>query len=168
MRVLVAVASKHGSTREIAEAVADELHAQGIWAVLQDAGEVKEIAGYDAVILGSAIYAANWLPEAKRFAERDQLELASVPLWVFSSGPIGADNPQPHDDPQKLAASLGHVKTRGHRVFVGKLELDTLGLSERLIARLFKAPTGDFRNWNKIRVWPREIATELLATSPVR
>jgi menaquinone-dependent protoporphyrinogen oxidase len=167
MRVLIAVASKYGSTREIAEAIAEELHLQSIWAVLHDAAEVNEITGYDAVILGSAIYAANWLPEAKRFAERYQLELSKVPVWLFSSGPLGADNPKPLDDPNKLAAPLGEIKTRGHRVFVGKLETDNLGVGDRLIAKVFKAPTGDFRDWEAIRGWAREIASELLTKSGV-
>lgn len=162
MRVLVAVASKHGSTREIAEAVADELRTQGLSADLQDAGDVHEAAGYDAIVLGSAIYAGNWMPDAKNFAERFRAELSSVPVWLFSSGPLGVDDPQPHDDPKRIAASMGEVKTRDHRVFVGKLDPATLGLAERLIAKAVKAPPGDFRDWDTIREWAHTIASELL------
>jgi menaquinone-dependent protoporphyrinogen oxidase len=163
MKILIAVASKHGSTREIADVIAEELGAQNLTSDLQEAGEVGQITGYDAVILGSAIYAGNWLPEAKRFAEQFQTELSKLPVWLFSSGPLGADNPKPHDDPARLAAPMGEVKIRDHKVFVGKLDAATLGFAERMIVKAVKAPTGDFRDWKAIRGWARSIATQLLA-----
>lgn len=158
MTVLVAVASKHGSTREIAEAIAEQLRADNLSVDLRDADEVRDISGYEAVILGSAVYAGNWLPKARNFATRFRAELAHMPAWVFSSGPLGIDNPQPHDDPRKLAEPLGAVAVRDHRVFVGKLDMHSLGFGERLIARAVKAPEGDFRDWDAIRDWAHEIA----------
>jgi menaquinone-dependent protoporphyrinogen oxidase len=163
MKVLVAVASKHGSTREIAEAVAEELKVQQVSTDLKDAGEVHEISGYDAVILGSAIYAGNWLPEAKQFAARFQPELAQKAIWLFSSGPLGSTNPQPQDDPATLAAPMGAVKSQDHHVFVGRLDTAKLGFGERLVAKAVHAPAGDFRDWEAIRGWARGIAARLLA-----
>src|SRR3954449_8839298 len=87
MNVLVAVASKHGSTREIAEAIAGELRSMGIDADLRGVGDVESIAGYDALILGSALYMGNWLADAKDFANRFAGCLGTRPVWVFSSGP---------------------------------------------------------------------------------
>lgn len=165
MKVLIAVASKHGSTREIAEAIAEELRAHDLEVDLCDLGQDQPpdnvAATYRAVILGSAIYAGNWLPQAREFAEIYQEPLAIMPVWVFSSGPLGADDPQPHDDPNKLALPLGEVKVRDHHVFVGKLDPSSLGFGERLITRMVKAPYGDFRNWEEIRGWAREIAFDL-------
>lgn len=166
MRILVAVASKHGSTREIAETIAQELQAQGLSVDLQEAATVIQVSSYDAVVFGSAIYAGNWLPEAKRFAETFRTQLAKVPFWLFSSGPIGAENPKPNDDPEMLAAPMGGIKPREHKVFVGKLDPGTLGLGERLIVKAFKSPTGDFRNWEEIRDWASNIAVELLKETP--
>ena len=163
MRVLVAVASKHGSTREIAEAVADELRNQGLTADLHDAGDVRDLAGYEAVVLGSAIYAGNWMPEAKIFVEQCHAELAKMPVWLFSSGPLGEGNPQPQDDPNRLIAALGDVSARDHHVFVGKLDPQTLGFAERLIAKAVHAPSGDFRDWDAIREWAQSIASKLRA-----
>ncbi len=165
MKVLVMVASKHGSTREIAEAIAEELRSENLAVDLQEAGDVGDIAGYDAVILGSGIYAGNWLPAAKQFAERHRAELAKLPVWLFSSGPLGTDDPQPHDDPQKLAAPMGEVQVRDHRVFVGKLDKSKLGLGERVITKVVKAPEGDFRDWEAIRDWARVIASTLQPAS---
>ncbi len=164
IKVLVAVASKHGSTLEIAEVIAEELRTANFEVTLQelqDKNKVSEISEYSAVILGSAIYAGNWLPQAKDFAEQHQLVLSKLPIWVFSSGPLDSDDSKPHDDPAKLAKSLGEVKIQEHHIFVGKLDLADLKFGERLITRLVKSPTGDFRNWVEIREWAQEIAKEL-------
>ena len=71
MRVLVVVASKHGSTYEIAAAIAEELRGAQFTVDLHDLqaeGGVGDLAGYHAVVLGSAIYAGSWLPAARAFA----------------------------------------------------------------------------------------------------
>lgn len=96
MTILVAVASKHGSTREIAQVIADELRTAHLAVDLQDAGAVGDIAGYDAVILGSAVYMGSWLPDAhSELAQRHHAALATLPVWVFSSGPLGTHDSQP-------------------------------------------------------------------------
>ena len=168
MKVLVAVASKHGSTHEIAGAIVDELRNAAIDADLRDASEVSSIRAYDAVILGSAIYMGSWLPEARSFPEHHRVALSKLPVWLFSSGPLGADDPQPHDDPGYLASAVGKVTPRGHRVFVGKLDAAQLGFGERIAVKMIRAAIGDyrvtygdFRNWDEIRGWAREIAREL-------
>jgi menaquinone-dependent protoporphyrinogen oxidase len=161
MKILVAVASKHGSTREIAEAITEELRNSSLDVDLHDVNEVRDISHYNAIILGSAIYVGSWLPEAKRFAEQYQEGLLKVPVWLFSSGPLGVENPRPPDDPDKLASAVGEVRARDHKVFVGQLDPAKLGLGERLLAKVVGAPAGDFRDWDAIRVWARGLATEL-------
>ena len=164
MKVLIAVASKHGSTREIAEVIAEVLRADSLDLDLRDLredGEIGEISRYDAVILGSAIYMGQWMSEAKHFAETHRAELARVPVWLFSSGPLGDANAQPKPDLALLEAPMGEVKARDHKVFVGKLDPALLGLSEKVMAKFVKAPAGDFRYWVEVREWARGIAREL-------
>src|SRR5687768_17499918 len=91
MHILVAVASKHGSTREIAQVIAEELRALGLAADLREAGVVSDLDGYDAAIVGSAVYMGNWLPEARRLLAREGMWPTTIPVWLFSSGPIGDD-----------------------------------------------------------------------------
>jgi menaquinone-dependent protoporphyrinogen oxidase len=162
MKALIAVASKHGSTREIASAIAEELRTKGMEADLKDAGHVGNLAGYDTVMLGSGIYAGNWLPEARQLVERHRAALSRLPVWLFSSGPLGTPDPQPHDDPDRIATTaVGDLPVRGHHVFAGKLDKSSLGFGERLIARAVKAPEGDFRDWDDIRTWADSIAAAL-------
>ncbi len=161
MKILVTVASKHGSTYEIAETICTELRAHHIDAEVKEAGAISSLGGYDAVILGSAIYAGDWLPQAKSFAKKYRAVLAQKPLWLFSSGPLGEEHAQPVNDLKKMASPLGNVQPRDHRVFVGKLDASELSLAERLITKAVKAPEGDFRDWDEIRAWTRGIVVEL-------
>ena len=167
MNVLVAVGSKHGGTREIAQAVVEELRALGLDPDLREAGAVKDLAGYDAVVLGSAVYMGDWLPEARAFVARHGAALAGLPVWLFSSGPLGAESPRPAGDPAGVAAALAATGARGHRVFAGRLERGDLGLGERAISRLVHAPEGDFRDWPAIRAWVREIGAALVRPGAV-
>jgi menaquinone-dependent protoporphyrinogen oxidase len=161
MKVLVAVASRHGSTREVAGTIAEELRAQGFGADLRDAGAIESLAGYDALILGSAVYLGNWLPEAKDFANRFAGCLGALPVWLFSSGPIGPADRVAPGDPHGLAGLLAATGARGHVIFAGTIDPGHLGPGERLIARLVRAPHGDFRDWDAIRAWARGIGAAL-------
>lgn len=165
MRILVAVATRHGSTREIAEAIAAELRSAGADADVRDVQTIAALDGYDAAIIGSAVYAGQWLAEARQFIERQGDRLATIPVWLFSSGPIG-EEPWPPGDPPGVAVLMRETGARGHAVFTGKLDSRDLGFAERLVARVVHAPTGDFRDWGVIHAWARGIGAAL-ADQPV-
>ena len=160
MNILVAVASKHSSTRGIAEAIGQELRRSGHTVQVRGADEVNGLGGYDAVILGSAIYMGNWLAEARQFVDKNRASLATMPVWLFSSGPLGQSDPQPPGDFAHLRELMDATQARGHRTFVGKLDRSSLGRAERLVAKVVRAPEGDFRDWEAIREWAREIAAD--------
>jgi menaquinone-dependent protoporphyrinogen oxidase len=161
MKMLVGVTSRHGGTLGIATAIADELHAAGIEVDVQELRADTSVAGYDAVVLGSAVYMGSWMPEARRFVERHREALARLPVWLFSSGPLGADGPKPSGDPPRLPEVMEATHARGHHVFAGRLDQHELGVGERLVAKMVHAPYGDFRDWDAVRAWARGIAAEM-------
>lgn len=161
MRVLVFTASKHGSTEEIGAAIVLELRAQDIEADAKTAGEAVDVAGYDAVIVGSAIYAGHWMKESLSFLEQHRGALARKPVWLFSSGPIGEDKGRDPIAPAYVDKLVTDNGARGHRIFAGKLEPADLSLAERAITKVVRAPSGDFRDWDEIHAWAREIAAAL-------
>lgn len=165
MKALVTVASRHGATDEIGEAIARRLRAQGLEAVTTPPDEVLELGPYDAIILGSAVYMGRWIPAAVDFAERHLVALRDRPVWLFSSGPLG-DPPVPAGDAPEVAPLVERVGAREHRTFSGELQDGVLGFRERLIVRMVKAPYGDFRDWHAIEAWADTIA-EALAPVPV-
>jgi menaquinone-dependent protoporphyrinogen oxidase len=152
VRVLVVVASKHGSTREIAEAVARDLGA-----VLQDAEHAPSPAGFDAVVVGSAVYAGRWRETARDWVSAHAAELRTRPVWLFSSGPIGSP-PFPPDEPHDVHPLSELIGARGHQVFPGRLDKGLLSFGERAVVTAMRAPLGDFRDWDAVRVWAAEVA----------
>ena len=160
MRVLVASASKHGSTSEIARTIAASLTFRGIDVDLALVNQVASIDAYDAIVLGSAIYMGHWLEPAKRFVAAHAGELSSRPVWLFSSGPLG-DPPRPAGEPADIAPLMEASNAREHRSFPGSLRKADLGLAERAMVAAVRAPEGDFRPWAEIDEWATSIASAL-------
>ena len=161
-KVLVAVASKHGSTAEIGREIAGTLEKQGLEVTDLKPEEVESPGGFDAFVLGSAVYAGHWMKEAKELVERLEPQLSRKPVWLFSSGPIG-DPPKPDEDPVDVAEIIERTASRAHRVFAGKLVKKGLSFGEKAIVLAFRAPEGDYRDWDEIRSWAEEIARDLEA-----
>jgi menaquinone-dependent protoporphyrinogen oxidase len=159
--ILVTYASKHGATEGIAQRIAARLAAGGRAAEARSVAEVTDLVGADAVILGSAVYAGSWMKEAAEFARRHAEELTRVPVWLFSSGPLGEDIEDTEEQPRQLPDLRDRLHPRGHRVFFGALDRDALGFAERMIVKAVKAPDGDFRDWDAIDAYADEIAASL-------
>lgn len=163
MNVLVSVASKHGATDEIGEVIARTLAERGVQAALVDPEEVQAVTGYDAAVLGSAVYAGRWRPEMRQLIEATATDLRRIPVWLFSSGPLG-EPPEPSAEAVDTARLAQLTGARQHRVFAGRLDRADLSFGERAIAAAVKAPTGDFRDWESITDWANSIADILAPT----
>jgi menaquinone-dependent protoporphyrinogen oxidase len=156
-RVLVAYASRHGSTREIAAALARELIRSGSSATVAPVERRPEPTDYDAVVLGSAVYGGQWLGPAVRYACEMTDALRSRPTWLFSSGLAYESLRLPDEVPDARWFGEG-LGARGHRVFGGRVERRLLSAEERRTWGSGRA--GDFRNWPAVRAWSAEIAAE--------
>jgi menaquinone-dependent protoporphyrinogen oxidase len=161
MEVLVAYASKHGSTEGIARAIAERLTDRGHTAQATSVTAQEGPGTAGAVVLGSAVYAGSWMKEATAWAERHAEELARIPVWLFTSGPLGTDVEDEEEQPKQLPALTEALRPIEHRVFFGALERDQLGFAERMIVKAVKAPDGDFRDWDAIAAWADAIAVRL-------
>ena len=165
MNVLIAVASKHGATFQIANTIGKTLDEAGIPNDVRTINVWPELLDYDAVILGSAIYMGKWMPEAQQFIDTHSAELSSRKVWLFSSGPLGEEDPKPDDNPALTEKLLAITGAREHRIFAGRLAPDELGIGEKLVAKAVHAPAGDFRDWDEITAWAATIGQALLAES---
>lgn len=163
--VLVAFATKHGSTKAIAHAVGSKLHSAGLNARVLPASLVRDLTPYDAVVVGSAIYHDRWLWDGLRFLRRTRGQLRERPLWLFSSGPIGGT---PVGDalletccgtdtrvPDTLVPTLGGLTLRGHATFGGRVDERAASIFERYI------PHGDWRDFEQVRAWARGIGEQV-------
>lgn len=159
--MIVASSSKHGATEGIAEAIAERLSHLGNDAVAIRVGDVDSLDGVEAVVLGSAVYAGSWMKDAIEFAEANAEILAGIPVWLFSSGPLGVDVHDEEEQPRQLAELSRKLQPRGHRVFYGALDISKLGFGERMMVKAVKAPEGDFRDWVAIGRWADDIAHDV-------
>lgn len=160
IKVLVTAASKYGATGEIASAIADVLSERGLEVDVLPIEDVASVDGYDAMVIGSAVYAGRWLNPARGFIEENAAALAARPVWLFSSGPIG-DPPKPAEDPLDASSFLERTSARDHHVFAGKLDRSRLRFGDRAIVMALRAPDGDFRDWDEVRTWASGIADAL-------
>lgn len=163
MKVLVTAASRHGSTEDVAAAIARVLRLRGLDAEDVPPADVHDPTAYDAFVVGSAVYAGRWLPAATEFVARFGGRISGRPVWLFSSGPIGS--PLALVDDPDVASVIALTGAREHRVFAGRIDQQDLTLSELVVVRALHAPEGDYRDWAAITEWATAIADSLASRS---
>lgn len=157
MSTLVVYASKHGSTKQIAEQVTRQLRQAGINDVkcLDTKAAEKQLADARCVVLGAPVYAQKWLTDAAVFAEANREELEGKKLFVFSSG--GSEELDP-----AITAGVAQYNPVEHVYFRGKLAKSSLNLLEKILIYLAKAHYGDARDWTKINAWADQLARKVV------
>lgn len=161
MKLLVTYGSKLGGTEGLAEMIGNSLGRAGFDVDVQPARQVTSIGGYDAVIVGGALYAGRWHRDAARFVKRHQRRLRTLPVWLFSSGPLD-DSAATEDVPPvgQVRKLMGLIEASGHQTFGGRLEPDAPGFIARSMA---KKMSGDWRDPEHIARWTAQIVDALAA-----
>lgn len=170
MEILVIHASALGSTEGIAEAIGRTLGEHGLKPTIRPADRAPSPTGFDAAVIGSAVHAGHWLRSGTEYVRRYLVELATLPVWLFSVGPLGAVDPESCTDPAEIGEFRGAISPREHRIFAGAHDrssatIERLPRLERFVARRF-IPNGDFRDWPTIAGWAGSIAGALAARVP--
>lgn len=159
MRVLVTVASRHGATKEMGDVVAEVLREAGHVVDVVEPDDVERVMPYDAVVLGSAVYVGRLAASLRDLVLRQGAHLRLRPVWLFWSGPVGA-NPTT-SEPDDVQAMVEATGAREARCFVGALDKASLSLSERALVALVRAQDGDYRDLDEVRAWAVGVAAEL-------
>lgn len=167
--ILVAYASQRGATKEIAEKIGEVIRQAGLQADVLPAGNVRDLAPYAAVILGSAVYIGKWEKAAAQFLQLHETALAGRPVWLFSSGPTGTGDPVALLRGWRLPTELKPIADRIHprdiTVFHGKINPKQLNFLQRwVVSKMVKVPFGDFRDWKTISAWAAMISDTLTQT----
>lgn len=166
-RVLVSAGSKHGATAEIAHRIAIRLEETGCDVTSCPPSEARYVGDFDAIVLGSAVYAGHWTADAKDLARAIGRIEIKPPVWLFSSGPVG-DPPKPEEEPVDVSEIRTATDAREHHVFSGKIDKSKLGFGEKAILMALKVPEGDFRDWDAIDRWASRIAEQLTRETSLR
>jgi menaquinone-dependent protoporphyrinogen oxidase len=162
--ILLAYATKYGSTQAVAEQIATTLREKGLQVSVQRAREVGSLEGYDAVILGAALYMFRWHRDARRFLKRHRQALADRPVAVFALGPVNDDEGEFQDARAQLDKQLARFPwfaPAAIEVFGGVWDPSTLGFPFSVIPALKKIAASDARDWDAIRAWAAGLGERL-------
>jgi menaquinone-dependent protoporphyrinogen oxidase len=168
-RTLVAYASRAGSTAEVAHVIGDVLREHGIDVDVQSVKDVEDLAAYDSLVLGSAIWAGKPLPEMRKFMAAQLDRIAERPVAYF----IQCDLLREYT-PANRQIALGYVEplrklkepvTVG--LFAGRRDFSKVHpLLRWILMRLVGLAEGDWRDWKQIRSWAETVAPRLVAAEP--
>jgi len=170
MKVLIAFASGHGSTAEVAGFIGDVFKEHDLDVTVSLVDHVQSVQEYDAFVLGSPIYGGMWLSEFSQFLERFKAELAARPvyMWIMCIRVLEPDGLEHALKEYVYQPALREIGVREVGVFAGKLDLSVIDWDERwtLAARysgteLPGSRNDDYRDWNVIRAWASKVRDEL-------
>ena len=172
--VLVGYATRYGSTKGVAEAVAATLREAGIEVEVQPLRKVRTLAGYRAVVLGAPLYIGHWLKDAQRFLRRHQEALMERPVAIFTLGPTRTDEHEWQGVHTQLDQALSKhpwLAPVAVELFGGKYDPAKLRFPDRLLAGLpasplHQMPASDLRDWTAIRAWANNLADKLQPALP--
>jgi menaquinone-dependent protoporphyrinogen oxidase len=164
-KVLVAYGSKYGSTKQIAEKVAEVLKQEGLETDVVSGDKVKDISGYKDIIVGAAVYIGMARKEVKGFLQKNEAALKEKRVWFFYSGPSGKGDTVERVKraviPQSLKQIFEVIKPKDTVVFHGNLDPQRMKGLEKWIVQRVGGDTGDFRDWDMIIAWAKKVAAEI-------
>jgi menaquinone-dependent protoporphyrinogen oxidase len=154
IRTLVAYASKHGSTEEVARAIGSFLRDAGHEVDIRDAAAVADVEPYDCVVLGGALYMGRWHTDARNFLRRHRVALEERALAVFALGPLKLEDDQVAGSRKQLGKTFTHLGAHPRFVTVFGGVVDP----EKLHFPFSHMPKSDARDWSEIEAWAGEVA----------
>ena len=167
-KILVAYASRSGSTAGVAEVVGKTLAESGAQVEVCPVLDVKDLASYGAVVVGSAIREGKWLPEAMQFVETHRAALDQKPFAIFTVCMTMAMKNQEYREgvAQWLQPVRALVEPLSEGYFAGVLDTSKISnLRQKLMFRISVATgvwsEGDHRDWDAIRAWATDLSARL-------
>lgn len=162
-KILVGYATIHGSTKEVAGAVAKTLGEAGLQVDFQQLRDVRSLDDYQAVVLGAPLYMFHWHKDALNFLKRHRKSLSERPAAVFALGPFNDVEEEWKGVREQLDKELAKfpwfspvaVTTVG-----GKFDPSALRFPYNLIPAMKSLPASDIRNWDDIRAWANDLAAK--------
>ena len=162
-RILVAYASRKGSTAGIAQAIGKELTLEGYTVDVSELKSVTSLAGYNAVVIGAPVYTGKVTGDVAAFVSTNKDELSRVPVAGFVTGiaPVFPKTGEVKGFTDQLVTALSPVLPVAVTMFAGTLDAGKMNLVERSLTRLMKVPTGDFRDWDALAAWAKTLAGKM-------
>lgn len=167
MKILVAYATKYGSTVEVAEAIAKSLAVAKSEVVLLPLSKVRSLSGVDAVIMGAPFYMFRWHKDAILFLSRFSTKLPKIPTAVFALGPfhdVESEFVEVRGQLDKELARFPWFQPVDVKLFGGKFDPVSLTFPFNMIPALTNLPASDIRDWDAINAWVQIVYEKLHST----
>ena len=161
--VLVAYATRYGSTQEVAEAVAATLRERGLAVDIGPMRNVRTLDQYRAIVLGAPLYMFHWHKDALHFLERHREALTARPVAIFALGPFHAEEKEFQGSREQLDKELAKfpwLRPGAIEIFGGKFDPQKLTFPYNLMPALKNMPASDVRDWTAIRAWASNLAAQ--------
>ncbi len=164
-KILVAYASKAGSTAEVADFIGKSLAGKGAVVDVKQIKSLRDISGYQAVVIGSAIRAGELLPETVDFAKLHKENLQRIPVAYFVVCTTLRINTE--ERRKKVNAYLdplcAEITPVDKGLFAGKMDYSKLDFISKIIIKyMVKTPEGDFRDWDAVKKWVDNLFPKLI------
>jgi menaquinone-dependent protoporphyrinogen oxidase len=160
--VLVAYATKYGSTEETARMVGAMLGSEGFDVDVWPVNHLPPWKPYTAVVLAAALYIGRLHPDARRFLAERRQELSRIPVALIVPGPVGKEEKDwagAQKQLDKELARLPWLHPAAQKIVGGKWDPAKLGFFARWMLR--KIQPADARDWAMIRGWALGFAAQL-------
>ncbi len=171
-KVLIAYASMHGSTGEVADVLAKDLCAAGASVDIRLVGNVKDLSPYQAVVVGSAIRSDRWLPEANEFVAAHRSILSNIPTAYFLTcltlaKPSAEIQSRVQSFLNPVREEVPEIKPVSAGLFAGVLDYNSYGTTIKAVMK-YKMWTkgieaGDYRDWGAIHAWADQLKSAFLS-----
>jgi menaquinone-dependent protoporphyrinogen oxidase len=166
-KALIAYASWYGTTAEIAKSLAAAVAENGGEAAIARARDVKSVAEYDAVIVGSAVRVGKPHKDAIAFLKKYGPALVSKKTAVFvscmtRSQDTDAARATSQTYVDMLTSAAPGIMPLSTAAFGGTFDKEKASLLVRAMFWMMKVKPGDYRDWDAIRAWAADTAKALV------
>jgi menaquinone-dependent protoporphyrinogen oxidase len=164
-KLLVAYATRTGTTAEVAAEIGRVLEAKGFAVEVRKLAEVVSLDGYAAAVIGAPINGMRWHPEASAFVAANKAALGAVPVACFYLSYIAFAGGR-EAWKRSISKGMDEVGASVQAVSIGAFGgalAGPLPAPMRLLFGIEKGQSLDKRDWDAIRAWASGLGERLEA-----
>ncbi len=161
-KVLIAFASKSGSTKEVAESIAERIQTETVEVDVKNIDSIPNVSEYDMVVVGAPINGMKWRQDAVDFVGIHQSDLMYKRTAYFSlsyTAVLGRKmwRKQISKAFDNVSKQVPPIKTG---TFAGKVDGEMPAVV-RFIFGMPKDTPHDQRDWDLISTWAEDLSHEI-------